>query len=112
MMAKHLIIVIFIITISAIPLVYYDIIIPNSIVEKDVLERWTDAYISEYMKVIEEGFVTENGFYFDFYGEHPFNINYVISLYNGIGIEFIPINNSNINRSFYYTNNRIELAIF
>lgn len=45
------------------------------------------------MKIIEESSGHEYGYYFDFYGKHPFRIKALISEKNGIAIEMIPDDN-------------------
>lgn len=85
----------------------------NALVDSETIENWANSYIDKYMETIEEQFGQEYGFYFDFYGKHPFLIKTLITSNNGIAIEMIPRSNySEMKYISYFTDNKIEDALF
>ena len=71
-----------------------DIVKGDSLVDSETIKNWANSYISEYMKIIEDHFGHEYGYYFDFFGKHFFKIKSVISTLNGVAISMISTNDT------------------
>ena len=88
-------------------------IYPDLIVDSNIIKKWSNSYLDEYMNVIENKFGHEYGYYFNFYEKHPFKIKSVISNKNGVAIDFFP--DSNIDKNLYestFTDKELEVALF
>ena len=62
------------------------VIIPNLVVDANTIEKFTNSYLDEYMKIVDDFFGHNYGYYFSFYEERPFNIKSIKSNKNGIAI--------------------------
>jgi hypothetical protein len=106
---KTWILVLFFILIIA-NFIYYDYVKPNSIVNEDGLSDYSNTYLVEYNELIEHYFGHEQGYYFKFYGNYPYNITSIVSKQNGVAIEIIPSPVSSF--VLKITTDKIENAIF